>query len=160
MKISWHTHGLRIMATGLLATASFACHASLGHAPTSFPDTASSQAVRARALAAGSATATNYNVNTTTLTSGTSVREYVGSDGTVFAVTWNGPFIPDLRTLLGDQFQTLTSEAARRPMAGRSQLYIDRADVSIESTGHMRAYAGRAWIKAKLPAGFNAQDIQ
>ena len=45
-------------------------------------------------------------------------------------------------------------------MAGRSQLHIDRPDVTIESTGHMRAYAGRAWIKAKLPAGFNAQEIQ
>jgi hypothetical protein len=160
MKLSWHTHGLRMMATGLLAMASFACHASLGHAPTSFPDTASSQAVRAHALAAGSASATNYNVNSTTLTSGTTVREYVGSDGTVFAVSWNGPFIPDLRTLLGDHFKTLTTEAARRPMAGHSQLHIDRSDVTIESTGHMRAYAGRAWIKAKLPAGFNVQDIQ
>jgi len=160
MKFFWHIHGLRMMATGLLATVSFACHASLGQAPTSFPDTASSQAVRARALAAGSANVTNYNVNTTKLTSGTVVREYVGSDGTVFAVSWNGPFMPDLRTLLGDQFKTMTTEAARRPMAGRSQLYIDRPDVSIESTGHMRAYAGRAWIKAQLPAGFNVQDIQ
>ncbi|WP_036169239.1 DUF2844 domain-containing protein [Massilia sp. 9096] len=160
MKLSSYKHGLRMMATGLLATVSLACHASLGHAPTSFPDTASSQAVRARALAAGSASAVNYNVNSTTLTSGTVVREYVGSDGTVFAVSWNGPFIPDLRTLLGDQFQTLTSAAASRPMAGHSQLHIDRADVTIESTGHMRAYAGRAWIKAKLPAGFNVQDIQ
>jgi hypothetical protein len=160
MKLSWHTHGLRILATGLLATASLACHASLGHAPTSFPDTASTHAVRAHALAAGSAAAANYNVNTTTLTSGTTVREYVGSDGTVFAVSWNGPFIPDLRTLLGEQFKTLTSEAARHPKAGHSQLHIDRSDVAIESTGHMRAFAGRAWIKAKLPAGFNAQDIQ
>lgn len=160
MKSSWQPHCLRILATGLLATASFACHASLGHAPTAFPDTASSKAVRARALAAGSATATNYNVNTTTLTSGTTVREYVGSDGTVFAVSWKGPFMPNLRTLLGDHFATMKSAAAQRPWAGHSQLHVDRSDVSIESTGHMRAYAGRAWIKAKLPAGFNVQNIQ
>jgi hypothetical protein len=159
MNSSWHTYGLRILTTGLLVTASLAAHASLGGAPTAFHD-ASINGARARALAASSVTAANYTVNSTTLTSGTTVREYVGADGTVFGVSWSGPFQPDLRNLLGDHFATMTAEAARQAHAGHSQLYVNRPDVTIESTGHMRAYAGRAWINAKLPAGFNVQDIQ
>ena len=159
MNSSWHTYGLRILTTGVLVTASLAAHASLGRAPTAYQD-ASTNAVRARVLAAGAPTAATYTVNTTTLTTGTTVHEYVGADGTVFAVSWSGPFLPDLHNLLGDHFNTLTSAAASQSRAGRSQLHINRPDVTIESTGHMRAYAGRAWINAKLPAGFNAQDIQ
>jgi len=146
----------------LLPVASLSCHASLGRAPTAFP-AASTNAVRAHVLAASGAAgagAAGYSVNSSVLANGTTVREYVGADGLVFAVSWNGPFMPDLRTLLGDQFTTMTAEAARRPKAGHSQLRVERPEVTIESTGHMRAYAGRAWLTAKLPAGFNPQDIE
>ena len=161
MHSPWFRSTLRVLMTGLpLVAVSLSCHASLGRAPTTFPD-ASTNAVRAHVLAASTgAQSAGYTVNSTVLANGTTVREYVGADGQVFAVSWNGPFMPDLRTLLGDHFATLTSESARRPMAGHSQLYIERPDVTIESTGHMRAYAGRAWIKARLPAGFNTQDIE
>lgn len=160
MNASWRTIALRILTTGLLLPASLPSHASLGRAPTAFPD-ASSHAVRAQALAAGSSTGSaSYGVNSSVLANGTTVREYVGADGLVFAVSWNGPFLPDLRTLLGDHFATLTAEAARRPKAGHSQLHVERPEVTIESSGHMRAYAGRAWINARLPAGFTTQDIE
>ena len=97
----------------------------------------------------------------TTLDSGTVVREYVGSsDGTVFAVSWSGAFMPDLRTLLGSHFATLTSAAAARPTAGHSQLSIKDSDVVIVSGGHMRAYAGRAWIISALPAGVSTDEIE
>jgi hypothetical protein len=146
----------------LLPVASLSCHASLGRAPTAFP-AASTNAVRAHVLAASGAAgagAASYTVNSSVLAGGTTVREYVGADGLVFAVSWNGPFMPDLRTLLGDQFTTMTAEAARHPKAGHSQLRVERPEVTIESTGHMRAYAGRAWLTAKLPTGFNPQDIE
>src|SRR5437764_15361412 len=163
MNASRRTCALRILMMGLLLpVASLSCLASLGRAPTVFPS-ASTNAVRAHVLAASSAAANAgaaYTVNSSVLANGTTVREYVGADGVVFAVSWNGPFLPDLRTLLGDHFATLTSEAARRPKAGHSQLHIERPEVTIESTGHMRAYAGRAWINARLPAGFNTQDIE
>lgn len=162
MNVSWRKSARQLLAAGLLMPAvSLTCYASLGHAPSSFPD-ASSRAVRANALAAGtgSKAGTSYNVTSTVLTGGTTVREYTGTDGTVFAVSWTGPFMPDLRTLLGDNFATMKAESAKRPQAGHSQLRVERSDVTIESTGHMRAYAGRAWLNAKLPAGFSTNDIQ
>jgi hypothetical protein len=163
MNASRPTFALRLLMTGLLLpAASLSCHASLGRAPTAFP-AASTNAVRAHVLAASGAAGANaagYTVNSSVLAGGTTVREYVGADGLVFAVSWNGPFMPDLRTLLGDQFTTMTAEAARHPKAGHSQLRVERPEVTIESTGHMRAYAGRAWLTARLPAGFKPQDIE
>jgi hypothetical protein len=163
MNASWRIPAFRILIAGLLLpAASLTCHASLGRAPTVFPD-ASASAVRAHAMAAssgGAGTAAAYTVNSSVLANGTTVREYVGADGLVFAVSWDGPFLPDLRTLLGDHFATMKAEAARHPKAGHNQLHIERPEVTIESSGHMRAYTGRAWINAKLPAGFTSQDIE
>ena len=42
-----------------------------------------------------------YSVQEIQLPSGTVVREYVSSGGKVFAVSWRGPVIPDLRQTLG-----------------------------------------------------------
>ena len=137
--------------------------AALGSAPSNFDGATTTQTrMAARSLAATTAdsTAAVYTVSQSTLDSGTIVREYTDANGVVFAVSWKGPTLPDLRTLLGDYFSTMTSAAARHPKAGHSQLYVNDAAVTIESTGHMRAYAGRAWINARLPAGFNTQDIE
>jgi hypothetical protein len=154
---------LALLAAAALVTASAAtpCLASLGRAPSSFAGTSSVHQARALAAASGTtAGSTSYSVSTTTLTGGTTVREYVGADGVVFAVTWNGPFLPDLRELLGQHFTTLTNESARQPKAGRGQVRVARPDVTIESGGHMRAYAGRAWINSRLPAGFDTDTLE
>jgi hypothetical protein len=158
-----------LAAAGLVAASAAApCLASLGRTPSTFAGT--STVHKARALAAanggsgtsggsGSASA-GYSVSTTTLASGTTVREYVGADGVVFAVTWNGPFLPDLRELLGQHFATLRNESARQPKAGRGQILVAQPDLTIESGGHMRAYAGRAWINSRLPAGFDTDALE
>jgi hypothetical protein len=152
----FHNSRVRTAVAGLILSAcALPCFASLGHSPSDF---GAPTAGRARALAAGGAS--SFSVNTSTLANGTTVREYVGAGGTVFAVSWDGPFLPDLKTLLGQHFDTLTHESARRPKAGHSQLRIERPDVVIESTGHMRAYTGRAWVTGQLPAGFTPADIE
>jgi hypothetical protein len=133
-------------------------YASLGGAPSNFGATPLLRQ-GARSLAAADSTA-NYTVTQSTLDEGTVVREYSDTAGVVFAVSWNGPFLPDLRTLLGAHFDTLRSEAARKPKAGHSQLAVERPDVVIVSTGHMRSYSGKAWIPASLPAGFSTDSIE
>ena len=134
-------------------------HAALGTAPSNFGTTPLRQGARSLAAAGADSTAV-YTVSQSTLDSGTVVREYVNSDGTVFAVSWSGPALPDLRTLLGDKFAVLTGAAAQRPKAGHSQLALERPDVVIVSGGHMRAYAGHAWIPGALPAGFDTSVIE
>lgn len=155
-----------------LTVFSAAAHASLGGAPSSFAEGAGVHAQRLKQVAAGdaiawptaapAATAMPYSVRETTLDSGTVVREYLGSSGLVFAVSWNGPFLPDLRSLLGTHFATLTDDSAARARRGhgRGRVHIARDDLVIESAGHMRAYSGRAWIASALPAGVTTAAIQ
>lgn len=138
----------------LLLAYAGASHAVLGGAPEQY-DTAPTT-VAAAVTAAGN----SYLRHDTTLASGTRVREYVSAGGLVFALTWDGPILPDLKALLGKYFDTMVAESAKAPRAGRSSLAINLPEVVIHSGGHMRAFAGSAWIPAELPAGFTAADLR
>ena len=100
-----------------------------------------------------------YSVRNTSLPTGTVIREYVSDKGLVFAVTWQGPFKPDLRKLLGTHFDAMVEHAKRKPGAVRSRLSMENPEVVIRSRGHMRAHEGQAWLPAQLPAGFEEADI-
>ena len=143
----------RFFSVLLLVYAS-AGHAELGGLPEQF------NAESATVASSLSSAMSNYLTRDTTLTTGTLVREYVSAGGIVFAVTWNGPVLPDLKALLGKHFDTMVAESARAPRAGRSHLAIDTPEVVINSGGHMRAFEGSAWIPAQFPAGFSAADVR
>ncbi|CAB3794267.1 DUF2844 domain-containing protein [Pararobbsia alpina] len=111
------------------------------------------------APAAASATLPGANVQTLTLSSGTVVREYVSATGLVFAVSWQGPVLPQLKQLLGpDNFAQYINAQSR----GGSQGFagVDLPNLVVNSGGHMGAFFGRAWLPQSLPAGITAQDIQ
>ena len=135
-------------------------YAALGGAPSDF---GGAPAVAARRFAAATANSgaadAVYTVSQSTLDSGTVVREYSDTAGKVFAVSWRGPTLPDLRTLLGDKFAVMASAAAKRAHAGHSQLALDQSDVVLVSNGHMRSFAGHAWIPSALPPGFDTATI-
>lgn len=94
------------------------------------------------------------------LESGTVIHEYLDASGVVFAVSWSGPYIPDLKELLGVHFDAMVEHAGKTARAGRSQLVLKRSDLVIVSGGHMGAFQGRAWLPAQLPAGFTPGDIK
>ena len=141
-------------AANLLLAYAGGAHAELGGAPARFE--AGSTTSASSVAAAGS----GYTLLDTALPTGTHVREYVARSGSVFAVGWDGPFLPDLQALLGAHFETMVAESAKTPRAGNSQLAVNRPDVVILSGGHMRAFEGRAWLPAELPAGLSASDIR
>ncbi len=92
------------------------------------------------------------------LDSGTTVHEFVDGAGRVFAVAWKGPFLPDLRELLGAHFQVLQQqEAAAR--SGTHSVSIARPEIVLVSAGKMRAFHGRAWLPRQLPAGFDPAGL-
>jgi Protein of unknown function (DUF2844) len=92
------------------------------------------------------------------LPSGTVVIEYLNASGSVYAVTWQGPTLPNLRQVLGNYFTNLQA-AARTPVVHHRVVRVDSPQVVIESTGKMRAFSGRAWIPALLPSGVSPVDI-
>src|ERR1700723_269163 len=87
----------------------------------------------------------SYRVHEIVQPFGTVIREYAGLDGKVFAVTWNGPFIPNLKQTLGSYFAEYSAKAGV-PHGNRTHLEVRQPDLVVESGGHMRAHHGRAYL--------------
>jgi Protein of unknown function (DUF2844) len=101
----------------------------------------------------------SYSVHTLTTQTGVQIRQYVNATGSVFAVRWDGPFMPDLRQLLGGHFDALVREEARVPHAGHSKVTVSSPEVVIHSGGHMRSFHGFAYRPADFPAGVSPSEL-
>jgi hypothetical protein len=100
-----------------------------------------------------------YSVHELTLGTKGVVREYASPQGVVFAVTWHGPAMPDLRQLLGAHFDALAQTRDRQ--RGGLGHYSARTDkVVITNTGQMRNFHGSAFLIDGLPNGVSANEIQ
>jgi uncharacterized protein DUF2844 len=100
-----------------------------------------------------------YAVHEIQTPSGTLVREYVSPAGKVFAVSWRGPRMPDLKQTLGAYFQQYTS-APRAGPADRKHFAINLPDLVMQSSAHGRMYAGRAYVPGLVPQNVSVTDIQ
>ncbi len=95
---------------------------------------------------------------------GTVVDEYVSPEGKVFAVSWHGQFPPSMQQILGTYFQQYTAAlnalASQRPrIYGHRPLNIQEPGLVIQTSGHMRAYSGRAYIPDQVPSGMTVEEI-
>jgi hypothetical protein len=125
-------------------------------------DVSSIQADQAHMQASLRTTQTSaYTLHEIQAPSGVIVREYV-SAGKVFAVAWEGPWPPDMRQVLASYFgpyeqaaqAQLNSRSARRPFM------VELPGLVVQSGGHMRSFAGRAYIPETLPQGVSAEAIR
>jgi hypothetical protein len=144
-------------------------YAVLGGAPMTPPagstvsNSVSHAAVSAASAGAAKASATAaFTVRSTTLAAGTVVNEYVGADGTVFGIAWQGPRVPDLPSLLGSYFPQYVQgiQNQRANGGGRGPVSVSGSALVVRSGGHMGAFAGQAYLPQALPAGVSASDIQ
>jgi Protein of unknown function (DUF2844) len=102
---------------------------------------------------------TGYTVHEMQSQSGGVVREYVAPSGQVFAVSWQGPFMPDLRQVLGSYFDQFAQVAQARQRHG-GPLMIHEPGLVVESGGHMRAFFGRAYVPQMMPQGVSKEAIR
>lgn len=103
--------------------------------------------------------ATNFTVHEYQSASGTAVREYAAPDGNIFAVAWNGPFMPNLEDLLGKYFDRYRLAVASE-RAGLGPVMVQRPGLVVHSEGHLRAFSGKAFLPDKLPGDVTAQEIR
>lgn len=103
-----------------------------------------------------------YTVHEIQGTSGTVVREYVSPEGKVFGVAWQGPWIPDMRQLLGSYFDQYAqaNQAQKGSRMRRGPVLINEPGLVVQIGGHPRAFAGRAYVPEMLPSGVRAESIQ
>jgi hypothetical protein len=105
--------------------------------------------------------ANSYAIHEIQVPSGTVVREYLSPAGKVFAIAWQGPYLPDIKQLLGSYFasyqQALQTKTQR---SGRVPFSIRQSNLIVQQAGHMRAFAGRAYLVDQFPAGVTAESIR
>jgi len=108
----------------------------------------------------------SYMVHEIQAPQGTVVDEYVSSNGTVFAVTWHGPFPPPMQEILGAYFEQYAvalkaqSNEAGPKVYGHRPLNIQQPGLVVQTSGHVRALSGRAYIPDLLPQGVSINQIQ
>jgi len=130
------------------------CHAELGGTVSTIAND-QARMLASRRVEAGP----GFSRHVITTPGGVQVTEFVAPSGTVFAVTWQGPVMPDLQQLLGDSFPAYKD--ALRPGANpRRPVSVQGADLVISSGGHMRAFSGLAYLPQQIPAGVTVQDIR
>jgi len=100
-----------------------------------------------------------YSVHELQSAGGALVREYVSASGVVFAVSWGGPTMPNLRQLLGAHFDSYVG-SANRQRGGHGHLVVHEGSLVVESGGHMRSFHGRAYLSDALPSGVVLDEIQ
>ena len=89
------------------------------------------------------------------------VREFVRKDGTVFAVSWQGPVPPDLTLVLGQYYYEYQLARAPGPRNLRRGSRITRTEHAvIEEGGHMRAVHGKAYVPDLVPTGLNIARVR
>ena len=89
------------------------------------------------------------------------VHEFTNNRGAVFAVSWSAPVIPDLRLLLGSYFGRYTDALARLRQAGiHRSVRIESPELVVESSGHLRAYHGFAYLPSEVPAGVTTTELR
>lgn len=102
-----------------------------------------------------------YQVHEMKAPTGTVVKEFVSPAGRVFAVSWHGPFIPDMQQILGAYFQQFSAALqAQHRQYGHHPLNIQEPGFVVQTGGHMRAYTGRAYVPGMLPQGVHADEIK
>jgi len=105
-----------------------------------------------------------YDIHEIQMPGGTVVDEYISPAGTVFAVSWHGQFPPPMQQILGTCFQqysaALQAQSSQPKMYGHRPLNIQEQGLVVQTSGHMRAHSGRAYLPDLLPTGMTVNQIQ
>lgn len=147
---------LSLLAAGLLVSQMICLPAlaTLGEDVTTVESDRAQMKAQVRATAVA-----GYTVKEIQTPTQTTVREYVSAAGKVFAVTWQGPLLPDFKQMLGRYFEQYRNNASS-PRVGRRQLTINGSDLVVSSHGRMRAFSGFAYVPSLLPPNFSPDELK
>ena len=93
---------------------------------------------------------------------GLRVHQFMGSDGKVFALVWQGKKHPDFSLVMGAhlaEFQRAFAQA-KQNRHGRGPIMIDVGDFHLEMGGHAMAVHGRAWMTNQIPGGVDKNELR
>jgi hypothetical protein len=99
-----------------------------------------------------------YDRHDLTTSSGTRIRQYVSRAGTVFAVSFEGPVVPDLKVLLGTRYGDYVVATASRRI-NHKVLTIDSPNLAMQVVKLPRGFSARAFAPDLVPAGVARRDL-
>jgi hypothetical protein len=100
-----------------------------------------------------------YDMHEMTTAGGGQVREYVTRSGTVFAVTFSGRTMPDLRTVLGTHYgEYVAATNVRR--TNHKVFAMSAPGLVMEVIKLPRGVTGAAHVPVLLPPGVSARDLR
>ncbi|HWI83884.1 DUF2844 domain-containing protein [Ramlibacter sp.] len=143
-----------VVAALALLVCSAAAQAALGEAA----DSVLRDHAALRGTALKHTPAAGFEVHETTTPEGTAVRQYVSGAGKVFAATWSGPALPDLKLVLGSHYAQYAADLQRG--AGNAKVVAMRTGAMVLRVVKLpRGMAGSAMVPALMPAGASVEDI-
>ncbi|MGH9412116.1 MAG: DUF2844 domain-containing protein [Terriglobales bacterium] len=89
---------------------------------------------------------------------GVTLRAYATASGTVFGLAWQGITPPDLKSLLGSNYEAYRKAAASH-VRHRGPLTIHVGNLVVQLSGHMRDLRGRAYLINAIPAPLSAAVV-
>lgn len=92
---------------------------------------------------------------------GSRVRQYVSSNGMVFAVSWRTQYKPDLSVLLGASYPGYAAAAriAAQRTGVQRHFQHDDLDLVLQSSAHLHLFSGFAFRRSMLPRGVSPQQM-
>lgn len=94
---------------------------------------------------------------------GATVREYATRDasgGRVFAIDFEGPTMPDMKAVLGENFDRYVAATARSRGHNHHVMSFDEDGLVVTIVKLPRGFQGAARLPALLPPGVTAQDLR
>jgi hypothetical protein len=106
-------------------------------------------------------TAPNYTVvEQNDSASGATIEQYVAAGSNqVFLVTWHGPHMPDLQSLLSSYFGAYNAALAARKLRSLHTLHVDTGSLVVDIVGHSGDFRGSAWAPALVPVGLDVTSL-
>jgi hypothetical protein len=101
----------------------------------------------------------SYDIHELALETGATVREFVGADNKVFAVSWSGGWRPNLRDLFSTHYDRYI-EGTRGLRHARGPVRIELPGMVVYMGGHLRHFFGYAYLTEQVPAGFLPQEVK
>jgi hypothetical protein len=101
----------------------------------------------------------NYEVHELASPTGTTVREFVGQDSKVFAVSWSGGWRPNLRDIMGVHYDRFV-EGTRGKLRSRGPVRVELPGMIVVMGGHLRNFFGQVYLTDLLPTGVQPQDLR
>jgi hypothetical protein len=102
---------------------------------------------------------TNYDIHELAAPAGSVVREFVGQNSKVFAVSWSGGWRPNLRDIMGTHYDRYI-EATRGQRRARGPARIELPGMVVVMGGYLRTFWGHVYLTEQLPAGFSPQELE